>query len=461
MRRIILLLLLAATSASQAQIWEKFIQPGLTYRMEIDSKVPRVIHALRWSQGAPMLMAKSQIAGPKIYDASPDRGRATLTELVNRTQAIAGLNGDFFPFTGDPLGAMVCDGELISRPWPKRAVFGWGKEASTVAMLSWKGSIQTEVSEPFSLDGLNEECPVDGLTLNTEQSGLALAKPASLYAVIKLDAGSWTTTVKREAEIVSFTTDVEAIEITPGTAVLCARGLKIADLAKLVPGTKFTVSYETTGLDWSKISNVIGGGPLLVRNGEIKVDWKESGFKDAFATKRHPRSAIGRTASGDIWLVAVDGRQTMSDGATLDELALIMQKLGCENAINLDGGGSTTISLFGLTLNRPSDGIERKISNAILLLAPIAPSEDPSMQSGLVIQGPKKIALQDTKLFTVLTAEGKPVTNAEVIWSAQGSAWIDQDGLLRPLKAGPATIMVVARGQRATLSVVVEAPPKP
>ena len=94
---------------------------------------------------------------------------------------------------------------------------------------------------------------------------------------------------------------------------------------------------------------------MLVQDGETAIG--EEGFPPgSFVAARHPRTAVGRTAEGDVWLVAVDGRSPVSVGASLPELAAIMRRLGCVEAMNLDGGGSTTLAAMGLTVNRPSDG---------------------------------------------------------------------------------------------------------
>lgn len=463
MRRIIPCLVIVLWAATGfAQVWEKLVQPGLTYRMEVDSRVPRIMHALRWSQGAPELEARSELAGPAIFDSSADRGRETLSAMARRVEAVAAVNGDFFPFTGDPLGAMVRRRELLSRPWPGRPVFAWGPQSSAVATLSWRGSIESDPpSLKIDLDGFNEETPNDGLTLFTEASGLALAKPASVYVVLKLGEGAWTPTVNRSAEVLSMTADVEALAIPPGGAILAARGRKVAELAKFVPGTKLKVMYETSGLDWSQSEHVLAGGPTLVSRGQVRVDWQPAGFRDTFALRRHPRTAIGRTRTGDIWVVAVDGRQPMSEGATLDELAGIMLRLGCTDAINLDGGGSTGLSLQGALMNRPSEGSERKISNGWVLVRTQAPVVPVQADATPVFQGPKALTLGQNRTYAVLGPDGARITNLEILWSAQGSIWVDQDGVVRPFREGPGRLVAVVRGQRIELDVIVEPTPKP
>jgi exopolysaccharide biosynthesis protein len=118
--------------------------------------------------------------------------------------------------------------------------------------------------------------------------------------------------------------------------------------------------------------NVMLSGPLLVY--EKQIEKLDTG---SFTTARHPRSAIGIKPNGNIILLTVDGRQENAAGMSLPELTKLMRWLGCTSAINLDGGGSTTlwVANFGGNgvVNFPSDNKkwdhegERKVANVILL----------------------------------------------------------------------------------------------
>jgi len=419
--------------------------------MEVDLSGPRITHILRFSLGAPAVSARAELADLTVYAAGDPMGRSTLSDMIQKSGALAGINADFAPFTGDPLGAMVRAGELISKPYPKRAALGWGEKVSTVAVLAWKGTVSTDGEILLNLNGLNEECPVNGATLNTTAAGLALAKTPNLYAIIRCPDAKWRPTGSVEGEFDIFYTDIESMPIQPGNVVIAARGRAMSQLLKLKRGQKVTIHMETTGMNWDQIDNVIGGGPFLVRSGKEFVDWESAGFKEAFTTKRHPRSAVGRTALGELLFVAVDGRQEMSDGATLSEMAEIMLRLGCVDAINLDGGGSTTVSVYGHTVNRPSDGMERPICNAVLIFG--GPMERPE---GLVIRGPKTVAVGGNAQFMLLDSEAKPIPHSQVIWTANGAGWVDQGGLLRGLRSGSVMIGATHKGSAVSLPVVVE-----
>jgi hypothetical protein len=441
-----------------AQVWEKLIEPGLAYRMEIDAQTPRVIHALRLFPGNSGVRATAELAGGKVFAATEDQGRATLSDIVRESGAIAAVNGDFFPFTGDPLGGMVRSGELVSMPDPRRAAIGWGGGGeAVVSLLQWRGQVVLPGGETLTLAGLNQECPENAFVLNTSSAGLARAKSPNVHILLKVPEGTrWAPTGEVEVGVDLISADVDALPIEAGNAVLSARGdaaRRAVDLLK--PGASAKVVFQTTGMDWNRVEHVMGGGPVLVRGGRPAIDWESAGFRSNFATDRHPRTAIGVGASGDVWFVVVDGRQSMSAGATLEELAAIMIRLGCREAANLDGGGSSTMNLFGLTMNRPSDGQERKISNGVVFRSKLPASTE----GDIAIRGPRSLRTGDSTSYVLIGADGKPVAHAQVLWSASGSAWIDQGGVVRALRPGAATIFAWTSGKVARLPVTVEEPP--
>ena len=109
----------------------------------------------------------------------------------------------------------------------------------------------------------------------------------------------------------------------------------------------------------------MGGGPRLVRNGRVAVG--QEGF--GHAAPRHPRTAVAVTRRGTILFVTVDGRQASSVGMRLGELAEELVAMGAVEAINLDGGGSTTMVVRDRVRNSPSDGAERPVSDGILVFS--------------------------------------------------------------------------------------------
>ena len=118
------------------------------------------------------------------------------------------------------------------------------------------------------------------------------------------------------------------------------------------------------------VSAALSGGPILVKDGKrqsIKAAESDS-YVFSSMSERHPRSAIGWNEEF-YFLVSIDGRQgRTSVGMTLDELARELVKLGCEQAMNLDGGGSATLSFQGKTRNFLCDGYERPVANSLVVV---------------------------------------------------------------------------------------------
>ena len=117
--------------------------------------------------------------------------------------------------------------------------------------------------------------------------------------------------------------------------------------------------------EWKNVKHIISGGPYLVKNSEIFVDM--SAQKLSAIGGKNPRSAIGYTKDNRLVMVAVDGRENKSVGMTLMQLAGFMKSIGCTNAINLDGGGSTVMYVNGQVVNNPAFKGGIAISNALVL----------------------------------------------------------------------------------------------
>ncbi len=122
---------------------------------------------------------------------------------------------------------------------------------------------------------------------------------------------------------------------------------------------------------WHTMDTILAGTPLLIYRSQIVSSLKDSPAE--FYTKKQPRTAVGLLPNGNWVFVVIDGRQKHSKGFTLLELAHFMKKLGCTGALNLDGGGSSTMVIQDSIVNSPSGrepGLvrkERPISNALLI----------------------------------------------------------------------------------------------
>jgi Phosphodiester glycosidase/FlgD Ig-like domain len=216
------------------------------------------------------------------------------------------------------------------------------------------------------------------------------------------------------------------VELAPGTAALVARGAAAQALAAEAPlGSDVTVRLGLVP-DWPGIVNAVGGGPLLLDNGRPVFSAGE-GFTGSQLVPRAPRSAVGQLADGRILFVAVDGRQLgYSVGMTNFELAQTMMRLGAVRAMALDTGGSTTLAFDGTLLNRPSDGRERPIATALMLMysGVYAPSPKTPVVS------PNGDGVDDSESLSFKLV--RPSTTTVTLQAPDGSVALQETGLRQP-----------------------------
>lgn len=139
-----------------------------------------------------------------------------------------------------------------------------------------------------------------------------------------------------------------------------------------LPHTGTTIApapVQQDGTPWTNVYNAIGGGPNLVSAGQSNVTYDPEVMFGSGVGKDNgdPRTAVGFTANKKIILFEVDGR-SHGLGLSLPQMADAMIQLGCIEAVNLDGGGSSTFYAGGAVRNSPSDGSERSVVSAFAIV---------------------------------------------------------------------------------------------
>ncbi|HYE32004.1 MAG TPA: phosphodiester glycosidase family protein [Methylomirabilota bacterium] len=273
---------------------------------------------------------------------------------------IAAINGDYYrdegPYTGDPKGLQIRNGELISAPcdWTALWVDADGNphmtNVSSRFEARWGGESKISI-------GLNQErvasaavlyTPAMGQTTKTKGGMEFILEPASTNALLKVGE-------EHQARVREIR-DTGNSSIRTNTWVLSI-GAQSPPTALPKVGGIVTISTET-GPNIRGAKAAMGGGPALVRSGKV-VPYRE-------VAVRNPRSAVGWNKD-HIFLVQVDGRRlNVSVGMTTAELSAYLQKIGCEEAMSLDGGGSSTCWVYGQVMNNPSEGFERSMANALV-----------------------------------------------------------------------------------------------
>ncbi|MER6631259.1 phosphodiester glycosidase family protein [Streptomyces sp. NPDC000987] len=315
--------------------------------------------------------------GPNLADVE------RTTDLVRSSGALAGVNASFFTFTanrqypGDPVGLGLYGGRLLSEPAgdPAEADFVVDARSGRVLMghLGWSGSVRNRSTGaelpleyvdhppvvPAACAGPGDptRCAVPGDVVEfTPEFAASTPSGAGVEVVLDRRGCVLRTSARRGTELMS------------GQTSLQATGQDTAALLRVAAGGCLrtrSVLTDEKGEELPLRSGLFGvnGRYRLTRDGRVVVPAGTGGF---FA--RNPRTIAGTTKDGRIVLATVDGRMTTSVGTTMDETAAVARALGLRDAVNLDGGGSTAMSVRGQLVNRPSGTAERAVGDALVFL---------------------------------------------------------------------------------------------
>lgn len=425
------------------------------------SQGPTMIHAVIVDPRAPGVRVAAVLGGDTVEE-QPGNGMEAVTQTVIRAGAVAGLNADFFPFTGDPLGLAIQKGELVSEIRSGRGSIGFRSDGSAImGRPRYSGAVSAEGDAEMELAGLNRVPGAGELVLFAPIYGETTPNKAA--TVVTLDAKGAVPTLQGplRATVVSLQEAEGKIAIPKDRLLLTGSGPAADWLRKnAVPGKALTIRTRLAeeGKDWSQVMEAVSGGPVLLTNGKPDLQLEAEGIGKDFSTTRHPRSAVGVTKDGKILLVAVDGRQTLSRGMSLPELTEAMLQLGAVDALNLDGGGSTALTVRGLVINSPSDGVVRRVANSLLVFAPgqtpiPAPVESKApAQVRVAVAGP-----------AVSLAEYTGENGAGWVYGTRnGGAFVDQTGRVHGFRGGSAEVVAQrANGAVARLWTVEVVPGPP
>ncbi len=284
-------------------------------------------------------------------------GLETLSPMAERAGAIAAVNGSYFALNGDILGLLKIDGQIVSTPGLPRTAMGVLPDGQLIIdQVDYKGSVEIPGGQVVQINGVDCERGPDSLVLYNEKYNTSTN--SNQYGI------EYSIVDDKVAAISPYNTP-----IVPGSVVLSAHGAAAKALCNLKVGDKVKIT-QTLGSDvWDKTVFALGAGPMLVKDGNVFLTTKTEEFGSDVAGGRAPRTALGLTKDGHIILAVIDGRQSHSVGLTLLELARFMQELGAVDAMNLDGGGSSEMVVDGKIVNKPSDGRERRVGDALVIIS--------------------------------------------------------------------------------------------
>lgn len=361
----------AAGSNPPSQSKSEFIAPGIEHlqitrgaKSEQNSTGPWFINLLRID------LTRVRMRLVRAMDEAV--GLETTSSMAARYGALAAINSGYFRTTGtyrgDSVGVGMLDGKIMSESHNARAAVGLiengGAQQLIFGHVIFAGELIAGAQTKHALNGLNRPRANDELIIFTpEFHRTTLTEPNGVEVIVRRE---------RVTEI----RDQKGSSVIPGDGfVISASGaarewvLKHLRLRRLV---RFSLKLSPVEIDqgdqWKRARSIVGGGPQLIKNGRVEITYEAEKILPAFVNDLHPRTAIAKLKSGDVLLVTVDGRQTNSIGMSLTTLAELLIEFGATEAINLDGGGSTTMVIRNKLVNKPSDTSgERPVSDAILI----------------------------------------------------------------------------------------------
>lgn len=359
----------------------KTLHPGIEYA-HVDHKIgndPVKINLLRLD------LTKVRLDVHHAFDKAI--GVEPTSAIAIRNRATAAINAGFFrkdesQFAGDAAGILVIDGIVWSESQDDR-----------IAIRIRNRKDRTEIR----FDNLTSEISISQFSGGGDVvSGINRERKPSEIVVYTPDFGANTMTDSLGVEIIfgdcvyQEQCNVKVIE-TGGNSPIPRGGFVVsfgpqrrAEMERLRQsigmvrkdsGTeanlkvKVFVLNERIPFRLEPSDDITNGAARLLRSGKIDITWEQEKASRSFAEMRHPRTAVAKLRDGKFLMITVDGRQPgVSVGMNLQELAEYLLSIGATDAMNLDGGGSTTMFLDGKVVNTPSDKDgERKVSDAIVV----------------------------------------------------------------------------------------------
>ena len=301
-----------------------------------------------------MKLAKNLELTPALSSDSTLKSRRSISTIAKNNNAVVALNGTYFkPQTGVPLGTLMIDKKMYTGPVYDRVAMGIFDDGSyfkyDIARVQLNATIKGG-GNLIKVDNINQPRMLSTYVLVYTPEWGKFSPYAPKYGMgLAVENGKITKASANPIEI-------------PQNGYVISGPKSI--LHPLLEKKDAQLDIKTSP-EWKNVKHIISGGPYLVKDNEVFVDMTAQ--KLTAIGGRNPRSAIGYTADNNLILVAVDGREGSSIGMTLMELANFMKSVGCTNAMNLDGGGSTVMYVNGQVVNNPHQKGGIPLSNAIVL----------------------------------------------------------------------------------------------
>lgn len=383
-----------------------------------------------------------------------------LKTMATNNNCIAAINGDFFAASsgkGHSMGIAINDNELISSSYNGNLT---SDSFATFLLDNKSNPFYKFISNTITLTSKKTKESIEVSEINKYPDSYNIpavyTEAFGEYSIGSKENLEMTEVVVKNNKVTEIRINKEAVQIPKNGYVISATGEGAEFLAQnFKVGTRVDLDIETS-FNIKNIKFAISGGALLIKDGEIPETFSSN------ITGTHPRTAIGTSKDGEtLYLVTVDGRQTSSIGMTQQELAEFLVEINVYNAINLDGGGSTTMVAQNLgdnflsTINSPSGGSLRAVINGIGVI-----SDTPSSTkvAHLIFD------IEDTNIFKgmerKITVKGYnkyyspiEIDQNDIKWSYNGVPVEVEDGIITGNEVGTTNLTATYKNVKATVEI--------
>ena len=410
---------------------------------------------------------------PIVTYGSVLTSRSTPSAMAAQLEAqgyrvVAGINGDFYnTSTGLPIGIVITEGELRSSDGGYYAI-GFRADGSAIigkpavkvsANLGYEllNDYGTPTEVVRSVTGVNKaRVSTGGIYLYTydfNDRHTTGNTEAGVDVVCTIEDGALsigntlTVTVDRVVEATSATA-IEPDQIVLSTNLLSG-DYYVNALRQIPVGSTITLDVTASSDEWNDVEYAVGALYSLVENGSVV---------SGLAAGANPRTAIGQKADGTLVFYTIDGRKSgHSIGATMTQVAQRMVELGCVSAVCLDGGGSTAMTVTApdatsaKTINVPSDGSERAVTNQVFL---VASNESTGRLSHYYVKADNSYVLAGSKVSITASAVDTnyiPMDHDYDLDASDGE--IDGNVLTTPRSGGEITVTASGGGKSGSTTV--------
>jgi hypothetical protein len=290
---------------------------------------------------------------------------------------------DTSAFAGDPAGIFQIDGKMLSEANSGRIALLINNSVDSCVKCRTPAK-RTDVdikhlktfaefwsdARKFQINGIDRQIKENEVVLYTPEFGVTPSSETKILEIV-IDNKRVQTIVETNGST-KIPSDGYVLAVNGSSRQQASSIAAVGKEALVITGSYIENpenSRSGAKMAFTDVEDIVGGVPQLVKNSKVEITWEQEKTTKSFVETRHPRTAVAKLKDGKFLMITVDGRSESSGGISLYDLATLLLEFGATAAMNLDGGGSTTMYLDGKVVNHPSDNEgERKVSDAILVM---------------------------------------------------------------------------------------------